>query len=411
MTTRTETDPRSLSSMLGIAIRTAQRMGIHDEGINRKHDALEAELRRRLWWSLVLFDARIAEMTDFRLGFLLPTWDCKLPLNANDFNFQPGMKNPPEVHGVNTESLFVVVRGEIGDFLRHCSFHLDFINPALKSVARPKHLDLNAEGDDLAPLQRILEDKYLRYCDPQNPLHFMTIWWARGQLAKMRFLKYLASCSKTSTDQTDTQRDTGISYALALLDCDTKILSSKLTKGFNWLIYLNFPFPAYVHVVQDLKRRPLSDRAVVAWNTMSENCAARFIAVDGRDKFMEKKENPFFKIFAGVVFQAWAKRTEAMGPGNVETPPQIVTQISERMARVEAKFGGLEKDGGMDAGGDAGLGMGMGDMGGSFDMEQGFGSMDNAAFGTFPEHNVMGLDVQSWGWPAAHMHPMFGRGW
>jgi hypothetical protein len=50
-------------------------------------------------------------------------------------------------------------------------------------------------------------------------------------------------------------------------------------------------------------------------------------------------------------------------------------------------------------------------MGGSFDMEQGFGSMDNAAFGTFPEHNVMGLDVQSWGWPAAHMHPMFGRGW
>jgi hypothetical protein len=397
--------------MLGIAIRTAQRMGIHDEGINRKHDALEAELRRRLWWSLVLFDARIAEMTDFRLGFLLPTWDCKLPLNANDFNFQPGMKNPPEVHGVNTESLFVVVRGEIGDFLRHCSFHLDFINPALKSVARPKHLDSNAEGDDLAPLQRILEDKYLRYCDPQNPLHFMTIWWARGQLAKMRFLKYLASCSKTSTDQTDTQRDTGISYALALLDCDTKILSSKLTKGFNWLIYLNFPFPAYVHVVQDLKKRPLSDRAVVAWNTMSENCAARFIAVDGRDKSIDKRENPFFKIFAGVVSQAWAKRTEAIGPGNVETPPQIVTQISERMARIEAKSGALEKDGGMEAGGDAALAMGMGDMGSSFDIEQGFGSMDNTAFGTFPGDHGMGLDVQSWGWPAVHMHPMFGRGW
>jgi hypothetical protein len=409
MTTRTATDPRSLSSMLGIAIRIAQRMGIHDESTNKKYDALEAELRRRLWWSLVLFDARIAEMTDFRLGLLLPTWDCKLPLNANDFNFQPGMKAAPEVHGINSEALFTVVRSEIGDFLRHCSFHLDFINPALKSVARPKYLELNVGGDQLIALERMIEDKYLRYCDPQNPLHFMTIWWARGQIAKTRFIKYLAESSQTLTEQTDTQRDTGISYALALLESDTKILDAKFTKNFNWLIYLNFPFPAYVHVVQDLKKRPLAAHAVAAWNTMSENCAARFLSVDGRDKFMDKKENPFFKIFAGVVFQAWAARTEAMGPGNVEAPPKIVTQISERMARIEAKFG-LENDGGQE-GGEAGLAMGMGNMGASYDMEQGFGNMDTAAFGAFPEQGAMGLDFQSWGWPAAHVHPMFGHGW
>jgi hypothetical protein len=416
MTTRPATDPRSLSSMLGIALRIAQRIGIHDESVNKKHDALEADLRRRLWWSLILFDARISEMTDFRLGFLLPTWDCKLPLNANDLDLRPGMKTPPEIHGVISENIFALIRSEFGDFLRHCSFHLDFTNPALKSITRPKPLESGAEVDELAALERIIEDRYLQYCDPQNPLHFMTIWWARGQLAKIRFIKYLSECPRISTAQTEAQRDMGISYALTLLECDTKIISSNLSKGFRWLIYLNFPFPAYVHVVQDLRKRPLAKHAGVAWDIMSENCAARFIDVDGRDKFMEKKENPFFKIFTGVVFQAWAARSEAMAdmePSTMEPPPRIVTQIKNRMAQVEAKFneeGGIRQAGGEEADNGALL-MSMGDIGAPYGMEQTFIDMDPGNFAAVPEQMSMGFGTHSWEWPTAHFHPMLGHRW
>lgn len=82
---RPETDPRSLSSMLGVAIRIAQRMGIHNEASNATCAALEAEMRRRLWWSLVIFDNRICEMFDYRKATLAPTWDCHVPLNLSDF--------------------------------------------------------------------------------------------------------------------------------------------------------------------------------------------------------------------------------------------------------------------------------------------------------------------------------------
>ncbi len=38
--------------MLAVAIRIAKRMDIHDESSYTKYDALEAEMCRRLWWSL-----------------------------------------------------------------------------------------------------------------------------------------------------------------------------------------------------------------------------------------------------------------------------------------------------------------------------------------------------------------------
>jgi hypothetical protein len=418
MTVKPATDPRSLSSILGATIRIAQRMGIHDENANCKYPALEAELRRRLWWSLVLFDARISEMTEFRLGLLLPLWSCHKPINANDCDFRSDMKTPPDIHGLTSEALFAVVRSEFGNFTRHCSFHLDFINPALKSIAKSHSFRPHIGTDEITSFERMIEDNYLRYCDPQNPLHFMTIWWSRGQLAKSRFIKYLSECSRSSMQQTEAQRDAGISYALSMLKCDTKIMSSKDIKAFRWLIYLNFPFPAYVHVVQDLRKRPLSEHAQTAWNIMSDNCAARFVDVDNRDKFMEKKENPFFKIFAGVVFQAWAAHEAAivhMGSNSTDSPPRIVTQIKSRMAQMEEKtqnHGDMDHGNGVDMvnTGDAAMSTGI-DIASSYGIEQDLVNVEHESFSAFNQQPLMGYDTHNWGWPIANFHPMLGHGW
>ncbi|KAL5114742.1 hypothetical protein ACEQ8H_007359 [Pleosporales sp. CAS-2024a] len=407
MTVKPDTDPRSLSSILGSTVRIAQRMGIHDESTNVRHPPLEAELRRRLWWSIVLFDARISEMTDFRLSLLLPTWDCKPPLNANDFDFRADMKTPPGVHGMTSEALFAVIRAELGDYIRHCDHHLGFINPVLKSIVQTRPI---ASGEDeVDALQRGIETQYLQYCDPQNPFHFMTLWTSRGQIAKTRFLRYLAECSKGSTERTDAQRSAGVSYALSMLECDTKIMSSRLTKGYRWLAYLNFPFPAYVFVVQELRRRPLGDCTERAWQIMSDNCAARFTDVHERDKWMEKKkENPFFKIFSGIVLQAWAARASALanlGAEVVELP--IVTQIKMRVAEMKAVL--PEGDAADYVVGDLETNDQSIFMGPSIPSPyQDFGGVDPGAFQVFQEQD--GTDFR-WGWPTPHFPSMMGHRW
>jgi hypothetical protein len=412
MSIKPAVDPRALSSTLGIAVRIAQRMGIHDENSNSKHPAMEAELRRRLWWSFVLYDARISEMTDFKVGQLVPTWDCKTPSNTNDFDFRTEMRVAPEVHGTISEALFAVVRSEFGDFTRRCAFHLDFINPALKSIVR-SHSNSSLEDDDFAPFEQMIEQKYLQHCDPHNPLHYMTMWWARGQLAKIHFIKDLSVSASTIAQRTDVQHDESTSYALTMLECDTKLMSSKLITGFRWLIYLNFPFPAYVHIVSDLRRRPMSGLAQTCWNIMSENCTARFTDIDHIDTLTERKENPFFKIFAAVVLQAWAAREAATAndPSSaMKTPPLIVTQIKSRLAIAEGKAqddSGSGQDavviGAIDPAMTADINTGL-----DFNLDGDLSGVDIEPFlMMFPQPST-GFDATGWGWPAANFGSMMG---
>jgi Fungal specific transcription factor domain len=307
--------------MLGVAIRIAQRMGIHSESALARCPALEAELRRRLWWSLVLFDTRISEMAEHRISTLAPTWDCRIPLNVSDSDLRSEMKEPPSVQGKATDALFAVVRSELGDFVRHTMFHLDFTSPALKPIV--------PEVADLATLERLINEKYLKFCDEENPLHFMTIWWTRSYLAKCRLLEHHSKYSSLFVPQTDAQRDALISIAILMLECDTKLRNSPLTKPFRWLVHLHFAAPAYLQIVQDLKMRPSCELAEQAWEAMSDNFEAVFVFVK------EDDESPIFRIFTKMILHAWEAREATFS--EPLTPPRIVSSMRHRLAQIGQK--------------------------------------------------------------------------
>jgi hypothetical protein len=318
--------------MLGIAIRIAQRMGIHSESALSKHTPLEAELRRRLWWSLVLFDTRMSEMADHKTATLAPTWDCKIPLNVNDSDLSPEMKEPPGIQGNSTDALFVVVRSELADFVRHAAFYLDFTNPALKSIVKPgQDEDLISEAAALGNLEKKIDDKYLKFCDPENQLHFMTIWWTRSYLAKCRFLEHHSRHTNLFVPLTDAQRDAAIALACRMLECDTRLRNSPLSKRFQWMIYLYFPFPAYIQILQDLRRRPGSKEAERAWEVMSDNYDTTFVFIN------KDSDSPFFKAFTRMLLDAWEAREVASSQGGdlkLLIPPPIVSSVRHRVAQV-----------------------------------------------------------------------------
>lgn len=313
--------------MLGIAIRIAQRMGLHNESAYAKFSALEAEMRRRLWWSLVLFDTRIGEMADWKTAMLAPTWNCRTPLNLNDFDLQPGMKDPPAAQDKPSEALFAVVRSEMGDFVRHSAFYLDFVSPSLKAIAKDVRGGHVPEGGELAVLEKTIEDNHLTFCNSENPLHFMTIWTARGYLAKNRLLEHYSKFPQPSVQQMDVQRDAAISHARNMIECDTNLMTSPLTKGYLWFLHLHFPLPAYIHIAQDLRMRPVSDHAERTWEIMSDNYEARFM-------FLGPRVNPLFKVFTRIILQAWGPREEKFRQlGKPLVPPQIVSDIKQKVAQ------------------------------------------------------------------------------
>ncbi|KAL4868377.1 hypothetical protein BDV12DRAFT_102825 [Aspergillus spectabilis] len=331
---RPSLDPRTLSSMLSIAVRTAQRMGIHSETSCARYPPMEAEMRRRLWWALVLFDARIGEMADYRSTTLNPLWDCKIPSSVNDLDLRPDMKHSPDVYGRLSEALFVVIRCELGEFLRNSSFHLDFIAPSLKTLARKAQLSSGTEASELDAIERLLEEQYLKFCNPDNPLHFITLWLTRGALAKYRLFEYYSRYM--AGHQTEADRDTAMSYVITMLDCGTRIVSSDSTQRYLWLMYFYFPFPAYIHILQDLRRRPLSKHAGQAWISMGDNFESRSYSL------RQMSPRLFYQAMTtgtmiGIVFQAWeATKLALRQSGQPLVQPKIVSIMREWQAKNSA---------------------------------------------------------------------------
>ncbi|KAJ5895398.1 hypothetical protein N7495_007089 [Penicillium taxi] len=319
------TDPRSISSMLGIATRNAQRMGIHNESVLARSTVFEAEMRRRLWWSLLFFEARMSELDDSQTMTYNPTWDIKIPLNVNDSELWVEMKELPRAQGKATEALFAVVRSKVGDFIRNTPFFLDFTNPAFKGIAK------NGLGKDLAALERSLEEDYFQFCNPANPLHYMTMWNTRGQIARYHLME-IYSKNLSSSQQASEKADAVILHAIRFLECDTKIMSSSLTKSYRWLLHLYFPFPAYISIVQIFTRYPTSQYNAQAWEAMDANYEARFGSLTSIN-------GPLFSMFSGVILQGWkAVEIAIKQSGGSAAPPKLVATIRQRLTEASSNI-------------------------------------------------------------------------
>lgn len=122
-------------------------------------------------------------------------------------------------------------------------------------------------------------------------------WTARGLFAKCRLLEHYSRASSMPRAQADSARDAAFGHAITMLECDSKICTSPLTTGFIWMIHFYYPFPAYVQVVQNLKRSPFSPLAERAWEALSANYEAHHSVRTPHDHM-------FYTILAPVALQA-----------------------------------------------------------------------------------------------------------
>lgn len=324
--------------MLAIAIRTAQRIGIQNESTYSGRSTFDAEVRRRLWWSLVTFDHRICELSNYKTTTLDPTWNCNTPLNANDFEIRPDMKASPACHEKPTEALFTVVRNELADFIRHSTFHLSFVNPSLSAIAQPKDAgqNSNTDGSELMALEKIIERKYFNFCSSDDPLHYMTIWTTRGFLAKNKLLEHYSRHSIASVRPAEPQRSAAMSYAVSMLECDTRLRSSPLTKTYMWHVNAHFPLLGYVHILNALKKRPADDLAERAWAAINDNYAT--IAAHPDERKSDDQGGSYYVIAlfsrSDSIIGAWEARDAYLRQNNLppESPPRILSDLYTKLS-------------------------------------------------------------------------------
>ncbi|KAE8442920.1 hypothetical protein EG329_002524 [Mollisiaceae sp. DMI_Dod_QoI] len=371
---RQNIDPRSLSTMIGMAVRIAQRMGLHSEAHHKEFSPFDAEMRRRVWWQIVLFDSRIGEMAGSNDSTLNPVWDCNVPSNVSDSDLYPHLKEPPTSRDGPTECLFIILRCEIANWIRHNPFYLEFVSPFLKPLARGP---APGEPQNLDEVETMIENKYLKHCDLQIPLHFISSCMSRSFIGKWRLGECITQHMKTTTGLPQAYRNKITDNAVRIIELDTLIQTCPLTKPYIWYANFHFPFPAYVYLVQELRRSTIGPHVDRAWQAITVNFDERKLADMAT-------HSQLFRHFASLLLKAWEARESALervdGQPLHLTQPQFITDIRAKLGkekRVDEQLQGLSlttppvqyvqsPEMGMDVNSDfyfGGQGMGFGNMG------------------------------------------------
>ncbi|OHW89625.1 fungal specific transcription factor domain-containing protein [Colletotrichum incanum] len=95
--------------LTGTLVRIAQRMGLHRDGELLGLSPFETEIRRRIWWQIIMLETKYAVLAGFCDTLLPPNWDTKLPSNVNDADLLPGSSEPVKSREGATEMAFCLM--------------------------------------------------------------------------------------------------------------------------------------------------------------------------------------------------------------------------------------------------------------------------------------------------------------
>ncbi|KAM0209409.1 hypothetical protein ACHAPA_005826 [Fusarium lateritium] len=170
----------------GVVIRIAHKMGVHRDGETLGLTPFETEIRRRVWWQIIVIDAMYAVTSGLKPG-LVPSGcstgcNTKIPQNVNDTDFSPDSTTIKPKDGP-TDMAFVLVFYEIVQFVKdhpvtdfeHLALGGHGLEPGTPDYAI--YLASMREMEDLADeLDATIIQAEKKYCDPSaGILHDMAL--------------------------------------------------------------------------------------------------------------------------------------------------------------------------------------------------------------------------------------------
>jgi hypothetical protein len=211
--------------LTGVAVRIAQRIGLHRDGESLGLSPFEVQMRRRLFYRLLPLDANAGQMSGVGLSILSLAWDTKEPLNIDDDQIWPGMTEAPKEKTGASEMIFCLSRASVGKYFA--------------KAGRPSNGSGSAHFKDYQEAELVInkaesevEEKYIRYCDVINPLHFLTICSIRSGITAMRLRIRLPKIrNQTATDE---EKRYTFQLARKILDTDSAACANASLRKYRW---------------------------------------------------------------------------------------------------------------------------------------------------------------------------------
>lgn len=325
-------DPRSLFCFSGIAERLARRNGYHRAGRIKGVSIFDAEMRKRVWWQVMVLESRLAELSGCSASIITALWDAEMPANVNDSDLDPGMTIPPRVHEGATEMLFCLTRYEVAEFKRQLR-QANGLATGFYEVSglRNKSGDI---GRALDRLQQRLHDKYLSHCDPQLPFHHITLGCTKFAIDLMRYSTY-GSHSIVTQDASTSIADKQHLFELCIdmLETHVGMTEDPTLKKYHFFLHSNNPFAAIIHVLFNLRLQQPGSTTDRAWDVIMRKMAS-FASLNLQGQHAPNKfgGSPLFIALSTLFIKAWDAREQAAQGGTPLEVPAVVSRLRQRLA-------------------------------------------------------------------------------
>ncbi|KAJ5357487.1 hypothetical protein N7541_004645 [Penicillium brevicompactum] len=298
---RAFSDPHTIWTLCGIATRIAQRIGVHRDGSNHGLSVFETEMRRRVWFQLMIIDATSAQFCGVASSTVPTSIDIQPPMNANDSDLDPRMTEPACEKQGPTEMIFVLARSGLGQWLRRLSstgVSGDNTGPwaNLSSSSMPLH----EKDKTIDELEEFMESRFLRYCDKSIPLHMVTRLMARSAV---HYTRLMAHHPRQYRDQniriSPAEKNIIFESALKMTKYADHAQNNPVVRRFSWHTVNHMPWDAIIFMLSELRNRTDPEEKSTVWQLIG-NVYSQHILESGK-----KASTPLHLAIESLIIKAW----------------------------------------------------------------------------------------------------------
>lgn len=253
---RVHSTGRSIWTLSGLAMRSAQSIGLHRDGTTFKLTPFETEIRRRLWWSLCNADSRAAEDHGISVENQMNFSDTLLPLNINDRDLSPEMETLPASKPGWTEMTLNLIMIQTGHLSRR------FGNIGAKV---PNGEPQSPAAKTVENYIEDIENTYLQYCDLNIPIQRVTALMTRVVAKKVLFKVQQQSCND---GEQAPRPKVWLSPACKILASFTSLQQDELLNDWHWLFESFTQYYLLTFILYTICTSPHSSGIDRAWNVV-----------------------------------------------------------------------------------------------------------------------------------------------
>lgn len=162
-------------------------MGLHHDGEQLGLSVFDAEMRRRIWWQIVVIDSAYATSSGLNHGILPHHWDTKEPSNLNDSDLYPAMTSIHLRPGP-TEMIFCLVVFRLARIgINAPDIDEVFLQNEMGTADAPSNVRIEEARKRLDKIDQDTAELFNKYSERSfGPLHDFAIDFSHAMLKKMR---------------------------------------------------------------------------------------------------------------------------------------------------------------------------------------------------------------------------------